>query len=152
MAKFAAPMTRGTASTTLAMGALTAAAASPRRAKIYDVIVGCGGTPADNNVVFAFSRCTTAGTAGSAVTPAALDAADTLASTIVCGQAHSADPTGSAVSQLTIPINQRATMRWVAAPGGELVIPATASNGYKINTPTAANTPQVDCLVHFDEL
>jgi hypothetical protein len=151
MAKFSAAMTRATSSTTLAMGSFTAATSNMRRAKIYDLMFGCGGSPADNNIVWTVTRCTTAGTAGSNVTPGALDAADTLASTIVIGQNHSGDPTGSGASHLTIALNQRATFRWVASPGGELIIPATASNGFKINTPTATNTPQVDATVHFDE-
>lgn len=151
MAKFSAAMTRASASTTLAMGSVTAAAASPRRAKIYDLILGSSATPADNNIVFDVTRCTSAGTAGSSVTPGALDAGDSLASTIVVGQAHTVDPTGSGAAHLHIALNQRATFRWVAAPGGELMIPATASNGFKINTPTATNTPTVDATVHFEE-
>lgn len=151
MPAFSAAMTRANASTSLAMGSITAAAASPRRAKIYDLLLGAGGSPADNNIIWDVIRCTTAGTAGSNVTPGALDAANTLASTIVIGQAHTVDPTTSGVSHLHVALNQRATFRWVAAPGGELMVPATASNGFKITTPTAANTPQVDATVHFDE-
>jgi hypothetical protein len=151
MPRFAVALTRAAASLTLPLGAITAAAASPRRAKIYDLIVGSPAAPADNNVQFDVFRCTTAGTAGSAVTPAALDLADTLASTIVAGQAHTVVPTVSGPSMLSIPLNQRATMRWVAPPGGELIIPATASNGFMIQTPVAANLPAVGGTVHFDE-
>lgn len=150
MAKFSALMQR-TASTTLAVGALTAAAASPRRAKVYDILVGSEATPADNSFLWQFQRCTTAGTAGSAVTPQSLDPADTLASTIVCGQAHSVNPTLTANAfLLSLGLNQRASFRWVAAPGGELMIPATASNGIGIITPTAGLVA-VSVTAHFDE-
>lgn len=151
MAKFAATMQR-TASTTLSTGVMTAAASNMRRAKIYDLIFGSEATPADNAFLWEVQRCTTAGTAGSAVTPVALDSADTLASTIVVGQAHSVDPTLTANTfALRVGLNQRATFRWVAAPGGELMIPATASNGFAFRTPTASGLVAVSVTAHYEE-
>lgn len=149
MAKFGATMQR-TASATLAVGSLTAAASNMRRAKVYDLMFGSEATPADNAFLWQVQRCTTAGTAGTNPTPLSLDAADSLASTIVCGQAHSADPTGSTVL-MTVPLNQRASFRWVSAPGGELIIPATASNGVKFETPTAGGLVAVTISAMFDE-
>lgn len=151
MANFAANMTR-TASATLSVGALTAAASSPRRYKLYDWVFGSAeAAPADGNSLWQIQRCTTAGTAGSAVTPQAIDPGDTVAATTVGGQAHSADPTLTANAILaSIGLNQRATFRWVPAPGKELLIPATASNGLAFRTPTAA---LVTCTVQawFEE-
>lgn len=135
MAKFSIPCAR-TASTTLAVGSVTAAAASPRRGKLYDLIIGSEATPADNAFLWSLQRCTTAGTA-TAVTPLPLDPADSTAATIVGGQNHTVDPTGS-TEIMRMPLNQRATFRWVAAPGSELLIPATASNGLKLETPTSS--------------
>jgi len=149
MAKFGVTLQR-TASTTLAVGSLTAAASNMRRAKVYDFFLGSEATPADNAFLWQVQRCTTAGTAGTNPTPLALDSADTLASTIVAGQAHTVDPTGSTVL-MSVPLNQRATFRWVAAPGGELVIPATASNGVKWETPTAGGLVSVTCSVQYEE-
>lgn len=139
MASFAANMTR-TASASLSVGALTAAASNPRRAKLYDYVFGSAeAAPADGNSLWQIQRCTTAGTAGSSVTPQFIDPGDTVAATTVCGQAHSADPTlTSNAILLSIGLNQRATFRWVPAPGKELTIPATASNGLAFRTPTAA--------------
>lgn len=139
MANFAANMTR-TASASLSVGALTAAASSPRRYKLYDWVFGSAeAAPADGNSLWQIQRCTTAGTAGSAVTPTSTDPGDTVAATTVCGQAHSADPTLTAGQILaSIGLNQRATFRWVPAPGKELLVPATASNGLAFRTPTAA--------------
>lgn len=139
MTLYAATMER-TASATLAVGALTAAASNPRRFKLCELIVGQShATPADGATLFEVQRCTTAGTAGSAVTPTPLDPGDTIAATTVCGQAHSADPTLTAGAiPLKIPCNQRSTFRWVAQPGRELIAPATANNGFAIRTPTAA--------------
>jgi hypothetical protein len=139
MANFSANMTR-TASATLSVGALTAAASSPRRYKLYDYVFGSAeATPADGASLWQIQRCTTAGTAGSAVTPQSLDPGDTVAATTVCGQAHSADPTVTANAiLLSVGLNQRATFRWVPVPGKELIVPATASNGLAFRTPTAA--------------
>ena len=139
MANFAANMTR-TASATLSVGAQTAAASNPRKYELYDFVFGSAeAAPADGNSLWQIQRCTTAGTAGSSVTPQGIDPGDTVAATTVCGQAHSADPklTSNAIL-LSIGLNQRATFRWVPAPGKELIVPATASNGLAIRTPTAA--------------
>lgn len=131
--------------------AATAAAASPRRAKIYDWTLGCGASPADNAFTHIAQRCSTAGT-GAAKTPNALDAADTLASTIVVKDTVTIDPTLTASAFLAWkPLNQRATFRWVAAPYGEMIIPATASNGIAFGL-AAATTTSFDYDVHYEEL
>jgi hypothetical protein len=150
MAKYGVTLQR-TASATLSVGALTAPGAGARRAKIYDLMFGSEATPADNAFLWQLQRCTTAGTAGTNPTPNPLDPADAAAVT-VAGQAHSVDPTltGGALP-LTVALNQRATFRWVAAPGGELVIPATANNGFAIRTPTAGGLVAVSCTAHFEE-
>jgi hypothetical protein len=108
---------------------LEAAAASPRRAKVYDWTLGTGIAPADNAFTHIIQRCTTAPT-GAAKTPNSLDQADTLASTIQAFDTVTADPTLTANAFLARkPLNQRATFRWVAAPYGEIILPATANNG-----------------------
>ena len=151
MANYSAVGTR-TASATLSILSLTGAASNPRRAKIYDFIFGSSATPGDFAFLLQAQRCTTAGTAGSAVTPQTLDPADTIASTMVGGQAHSADPTlTSNQIPISIALNQRATFRWVAAPGGEIVTPATASNGIAFRTTTAGALVTVDVTCHFAE-
>ncbi len=129
---------------------ITAAAASPRRAKIYDWTIGCGATPADSAFTHIGQRCTTAGT-GAALTPNMLDAADTLASTIVAKDTATVDPTLTANAfAFRKALNQRSTFRWVAQPGGELIIPATASNGFMLGL-SAATTTSFDYDVHFEE-
>ena len=51
---------------------------------------------------------------------------------------------------LSVALNQRATFRWVASPGGELVYPATASNGLGIQT-TTASAVAISATVHYNE-
>lgn len=129
---------------------LVAAAASPRRAKVHDLTMGCGASPADNSFTWIIQRCTTAGT-GAALTPNSLDPADTLASTIVAKDTITADPTLTANAFLYAEaLNQRATMRWVAAPYSELIIPATASNGLIVGL-SAATTTTFDVGAHYEE-
>lgn len=149
MAKWGTRLTKGAANVQT-IGALNAAAANMRRAKIYDVSMGCNASPADNTFEIVFQRCTTAGT-GTTVTPNALDAADTLASTIVATGTVTVDPTLTAGAFLMeFPLNQRATFRWVAAPYGELIVPATANNGIAIAL-AAASTTTFGAGVNYDE-
>lgn len=97
------------------------------RPHIYDILVGSNATPADNSSEWWLLRFTAAGTS-TAVTPEKVDSGDPAA-TAVCGKNHSAEPTYGSVPLLDIAVNQRATFRWVAAPGSEIVSPATAANG-----------------------
>lgn len=133
MAKYAAAMAR-TASTTASVGTITSSA-TVRRTKIYDLTFGSEASPADNVFKWQITRCTAPGT-NTGVTPSPLDPADAAALTVV-GQINTVEPTGNTPLLFAVELNQRATLRWVAAPGSELVTPATSSNGVGIQTPTA---------------
>jgi hypothetical protein len=143
MARWGVTFGKG-AAVVFGVGYLNAAAASPRRCKVYDWSFGCNAAPADAIFEWIIQRCTTAPT-GAAKTPNALDPADTLASTIVATDTITADGTLTAGAfLLRKPLNQRASFRWVAAPYGELVIPATANfglmNGYFAATATTGSS------------
>lgn len=136
MANFAVDFGR-TASTTASLGTVTADATRPKRMKLYDAIIGAQGTVGDNPFLYTFQRCTAAGTS-TAVVPQPLDPAD-AATEQDAGENHTIEPTYTAAAiLLNIALNQRATFRWVSAPGSELVTPATASNGIGIQTPTSS--------------
>lgn len=148
MAKYAVDMLR-TASTTLSVGTITADATRPRRVKWYDIIFGSQGTVGDNPFLYTVQRCTAAGTS-TAVVPQPLDPAD-AATEMDAGENHTIEPTyTSAQILLNIGLNQRATFRWVAAPGGELVTPATASNGAGVQT-TTSSAVAIATQVHAEE-
>jgi len=99
-----------------------------RRGKVFDVLIGTNGTPADNYLQWDISRMTADGT-GTAVTPNPLDPAD-VAALAAAKNNYSAEPTITANSSLfNVGVNQRASYRWVAAPGSELLFPAVAGNG-----------------------
>lgn len=147
MAAMSVPLRR-TASTTASVGSITADATRPRRFRLTEVNVGSEASPADNAFLYVFQRCTAAGTSTS-VTPRNLDPASATTE-MDAGQNHTVEPTYTASTELLfLPINQRATFRWVAAPGMELVFPATASNGFGVQTPTSsAVVVSVTCLVN----
>lgn len=148
MAKYAVDMRR-TASTTLSVGTITADATRPRRGKWYDIILGADGTVGDNPFLYTIQRCTAAGTSTSVV-PQPLDPADAATETDA-GENHTIEPTYTAAAiLLNIALNQRATFRWVAAPGSELVTPATASNGIGVQSPTSSAVA-VTTQVLFEE-
>jgi len=139
-----------TASASLSVGNIIADATRPRRGKVYELDFGSEATPADNPFLWQVQRCTTAGTATTA-TPVAINPAD-VATEADGGANHTIDPTLTASSMLlTVPLNQRATFRWVADPGKELVYPATASNGVAVRTPTCGLVA-VTCTLYFSEM
>ena len=128
MARYTASGSQNLASS--AITALTVAAQSTaHRNEVYDINIGNVGAPADLVTLHTIQRITAVGTAGSAVTPGLLDLAD-RASQSAAGENHSSEPTyTSATELLDIPLNHRATFRWVAAPGSELITPATNNSG-----------------------
>lgn len=111
---------------------------APRRGKVYDLLIGTNGTPADNYVEWDISRVTTSSTA-TIVTPQPLDSADAAATTVTTVNSSAAG-TISVQNILYVGINQRASYRWVAAPGSELVWPATSSNGLQLRARSGGYT------------
>lgn len=148
MANFAVDLRR-TASATLSVGSITADATRPRRIEWYDLILGSEAAAADNPFLYTIQRCTAAGTS-TAVVPQPLDPAD-AATEADAGENHTVEPTYTAAAiLLQIPLNQRATFRWIATEGGRLVSPATASNGLGIQTLTSSAVV-VTSQVHITE-
>ena len=129
---------------------LTAAtgATTLRRVWLYDCMFGADGTPADNVLTYALGRQSTVGT-GTAAAAAPLDVPDAVA-LITETVNHTAEPTPG-VTLLDIPVNQRASYRWVAAPGGELVVPATDVTGIGAKAKSPAYTGTALSTVHFWE-
>lgn len=133
------------ADVTAATGATTL-----RRAWIYDVMFGADGTPADNVVVYKIDRQTSTGTRSAAVL-APLDFGD-AAALITAGVNTTVEPIVTAATQLVeIAVNQRASYRWIAAPGGELVVPATNVAGLGMRSKSPAYTGTVTATLHLWE-
>lgn len=142
MAKFPAQFLKATSSTTVGVASIEAAAATPRRIKLLEMWVGSdAGTLGTSDFRFDLNRITSAAT-GTGVTIVGCDPADITFTSVVRSNLSANGGTNTTVA-LTIPLSQQATVRWVANPGSELVVPAVASNGFNLNTPVAGNTPSV---------
>lgn len=120
------------------------------RPRIYDIIIGSDATPADVALTFRVNRATAEGT-NTTWTPIAIDNGDP-ASLADAGINHSAEPTYTANAYLLdVAMNQRSTQRWVAAPGSEFVIAASASAGAGLFVIHASATPTVRSTMLFEE-
>jgi len=131
---------------------LTLISATTVRPRLADILIGCGATPADLATIFHVQRFTAVGTEGSGYTPTPLDP-DDPASACDCGVGtFTVEPTYTATGiLLKLSMNQRATVRWVAAPGFELVAPATAGNGIGIKSSSSGGTASHEATILFEE-
>lgn len=121
------------------------------RGFVYDILLGSDATPADQAASYELKRTTVVGTEGAGFTPNPLDLADG-ASTLDAGVSHSTEPTETASSELLrFSLNQRATFRWVAAPGSEIVIPATTAAGVNLVRRGSTAAYVVDATILFFE-
>lgn len=136
MPRYAVPGNKGTASVRSIVNARSDGTTASR-GKVYDYMVGSITTPADSAFDHELYRTSTAGT-GAAVTPSPLDPADTAAVNDA-SDTYTADPTIGVVL-MRLSLNQRATYRWAAAPGGELVWPGTTNNGITGGLAAASTT------------
>ena len=113
-----------------------ASAIALRRLRVADVFMGVEGTPSDQAMVWDISRITGPGTA-TAATPNAIDPADPVALSVAAVN-HTVEPTVVAASNLLpAAVNQRASVRWVATPGKELIVPATNLAGLAFRAKSA---------------
>lgn len=124
---------------------LTAATATLCRALVQEIDVGTPGTPADNYLEYDVSRQTAAGTA-TAVTPNPTDTTFRAAGTVAAANATAEGTVTAASSVFYLALNQRASYRWVAAPGSELVVPAVNLAGFAIRARSAAYTGTVSAM------
>ena len=121
------------------------------RAKLYELIFSQGATPADNVVEWLVRRLTAVGTEGAGVVPAPLDS-DAPVAQLDAGEAYTVEPTYTAATELLdFDLNQRATFRFVAAPGGEFWIPAAANEGIGMTPISGAYTGLTRVTAHWEE-
>ena len=129
-----------------------AAATPTNRGRIYDVVVGSVASPADQAADFYLGRTTAVGTEGSGLVPNNLDPGGPAGDCDSGLGVFSVEPTYTASKQLLgFQLNQRATFRWVATPGGELVMTATQNNGAGLKTASSTSTQAYGATVFFEE-
>ena len=149
------PTLNNVATTVKTMLQAAAATATLKRAFIYEFDVGASGVPnaVDCELVWTVISQTTAGTGGVALTVNKMDQADAATGTVCLGS-MTAEPTGAETGVIwTLGANQRASYRWVVAPGGpgEIVIPATNLAGYGIRAKSSNYASTVNVGMLFRE-
>jgi hypothetical protein len=150
MAKYAIAGTQATVSSGYKTAILASSSATLRRGKLFDLLIGAGGTPADNILQFDISRTTANGTM-TAVTPVPLDPADAAAA-MTGGQNHTVEPTVTAsTSVFNEFVNQRTAYRWMAVPGAELVYPATSAAGFALRVLSPGYTGGAGGTLYVEE-
>lgn len=104
-------------------------AATAQRNYITEYLLSIALTPSDSQITWTVQRCSALGTS-SAVTPGQINPADRAPQAAV-GENHTVEPTYTANAFLleSLYLNARATFRWQAPPGGELVHAATVGAG-----------------------
>ena len=122
------------------------------RPKLYDLMLGSPSTPADQAASWCIRRSTTASTSGTAVTPTPIDPGDPASiSTAMIAPSMSAPTLTAGAFLLQWAQNLRATFRWVAAPGKELVAPASANNGLTLMNTVMTGAFNVSFTLEFEE-
>lgn len=123
---------------------LAITSATTIRPELYEFLLGCAANaPGDLASLVHIERFTVGGTVGTAFVPVALDPGDpaSLLTAATTGFNHSSEPTYTANAILyKLSLNQRATYRWVAAPGSALKAPATAANGLGLQFQSSGGT------------
>jgi hypothetical protein len=132
--------------------ALTCQTTPLERFRIYEIMIGTNGAPADNYIEYDVSLQTAAGTA-TAVTPRSLDPSDQGTNSTVCVANATAEGTITAASSvLYIAMNQRASLIWRAtSPDEMLIAPAVNLAGFAIRARSGAYTGTVTATVKFIE-
>lgn len=135
-----------------------------RRGKLYDILIGTNGTPADNFMEFSCHRVTIGttltwlGTISSVSSAYVLDYADGAPGPLLISNASAGSSTIAAyiAQPWYVGINQRASYRWVAAPGSEIVYPAnssgTGNNGLMLSARSAGYTGTATGTLFVTEL
>jgi hypothetical protein len=148
MAKYSGTGTQATATAARSL-IFAEEGATVRRFNVYDVMIGCNATPADQSARYEIYRATGGTPAGSAVTEFALDGAD-VAATVAALSDVTTEPTGKTFA-MDWPQNQRATFRWVAAPGSGIWCPATADNGIGVDIAATTSAHIPTCTIMWEE-
>lgn len=153
MAYYAVPGSHSAVSSSYKTAALISGATTGtvHRAKVFEIMVGAASNPnaTDTYIQWDVSRITASGAgAYTSWTPTSLDPADGASLTNAGITATAEATTITANSSLwNVAVNQRGTLRWVAAQESQyLIMPATASNGLILRglstTYTGATTGQ----------
>lgn len=122
------------------------------RPSLYEYMIGPASAPnaTDCSVTYILQLFTAAGTTTS-VTPQPLDIGYQAAKALA-GSNATVEPTYTAGLVVdAMGINQRASYRWVASPGGAITLVGTASNGIGMQVASSNYTGQEDVVFKHQE-
>ncbi len=133
---------------------LTVERGAAKRFKVYEVKSSFTlASPSDNLLSVRLHRFVTADGAGTARVPNPLDPADGVC--VATGLVnHTTEPTTYSTDEEVLGAfgqHMRASYRWVAAPGKEIVVPDTASVGVGLVASHASVTPEHLGSLYFAE-
>lgn len=156
MPYYAVPGSQVLLTTSFKTGAQVNASGTTKRGKVYEIMVGQIGavSSTDCAVQCDVSRITLTGTgAYTAWTPTALDPADGAAVSVAGINATAEAQAITASSSLwNIGMNQRATVRWIAAQESQyFIFPAVLSNGLVLRASSPTLATSFDTQFSFQE-
>ena len=121
------------------------------RPEMYEFLIGSSAAPGDLSSHLHWERWTTSAGTSTAFVPIALDPDDPAALAVV-GSNNTGEPTYTANAQLySLPLNHRATYRWVASPGSALKCAATATTGIGFQFQIAGGAVAFEASILFEE-
>lgn len=138
-----------TAGTTQNVIVYNPAASTMAAAKVYEFSVGPAANSADNTYQIRALRTSTTGTFTNTITPSPLDAKAGASVTLTKNTSSAAATGGVELGRWGF--HMRGGYRWVAIPGGELVVPLVFSNGITWDTTFAQGSDVCNWSVFFDE-
>ncbi len=151
MARYGVTLEGAAGPATEEIGDVSCTTTLPRRIKIYDFVVGSDGTPADTGFEWIVQRTTAHGTRNATVTPKPLDFDEVVSQADAGEGTYSIAVTNTANEELLdFALNLRATFRWVAAPDGEIIVPATDNAGIVWICNHSSATDNQKLSVHFE--
>jgi hypothetical protein len=121
------------------------------RAWIYEFEVGFSATPDDLAGLFSVRRGTGTGGSGTSLTVRRLDPADAARNMLARGGTFSGLTKTANSSMLNFALNQRASFRWIAKPGGEFVVPSAINNWVGVDSVSHGGTPNTNVTIYWRE-
>lgn len=128
---------------------LTVLGGTTVRAEIYDILLSCASTPADQQLNALLRRITADGT-GTSVTPEPLNPDDCIA-IATSKRTYTVEPTLTGVAPIDYGLHQRSAVRWVARQGGEIITAKASGAGWGITWTITSGTPTARAVMHFQE-
>jgi len=129
---------------------ISSGAVFPQRLWVYDIVLGSDDAPASLAGQFDVIRGTVSGT-GTVVPPRLLDPASPGASSNAKGGTFTGQTKTANSALLSMGLAQRQTLRWVARPGRELVVPATTDAWIGVESIAHGGVPNVNCSIMWSE-